>query len=40
MSDASPPVGSATSLHIDLGSPVPAYEQLRSQLTGLMRRAR
>ncbi|MDQ2849928.1 MAG: GntR family transcriptional regulator [Actinomycetota bacterium] len=36
MSDASPPAGSATSLRIDLASPVPAYEQLRSQLTGLI----
>lgn len=36
MSDVPRPVDSTTSLRVELASPVPAYEQLRSQLAGLI----
>lgn len=36
MTDAPRPADSVTSLRVELASPVPAYEQLRSQLAGLI----
>jgi len=36
VSKEAPPQGQGTSLRIELSSPVPAYEQLRSQLTGMI----